>query len=257
MNESVVKTLMVSFAICLLCSLVVSFAAVGLRDIQIENKLNDQRIKILQAGKIYNAGIDVRTQFEDLEVKFINFKTGKLSSEFNNLSLDTYDQILATKDSSLSTQVPQDKDIAIIKNRENIGKVYIVRDSKGIISKLILPIRGFGLWGTMYGYISLENDFNTVAGIEFYQHKETPGLGAEVDNPKWKALWPGKQIYQNNDVALKVIKGKVESDDSMITYKVDGLSGATLTSRGVSNMIEYWFSESGYSSMLKELDYES
>ena len=257
MNESVVKTLMVSFVICLLCSLVVSFAAVGLRDIQIENKLNDQRIKILQAGKIYNAGIDVRTQFEDLEVKFINFKTGKLSSEFNNLSLDTYDQILATKDSSLTTQVPQDKDIAIIKNRENIGKVYIVRDSHGIISKLILPIRGFGLWGTMYGYISLENDFNTVAGIEFYQHKETPGLGAEVDNPKWKALWPGKQIYQNNDVALKVIKGKVESDDSMLAYKVDGLSGATLTSRGVSNMIEYWFSESGYSSMLKELDYES
>ena len=74
---------------------------------------------------------------------------------------------------------------------------------------------------------------------------------------KWKALWPGKQIYQNNDVALKVIKGKVESDDAMVTYKVDGLSGATLTSRGVSNMIEYWFSESGYSSMLKELDYES
>ena len=126
-----------------------------------------------------------------------------------------------------------------------------------MISKLILPIRGFGLWGTMYGYISLENDFNTVAGIEFYQHKETPGLGAEVDNPKWKALWPGKQIYQNNDVALKVIKGKVESDDSMNAYKVDGLSGATLTSRGVSNMIEYWFSESGYSSMLTELDYES
>ena len=257
MNESVIKTLIVSFVICLLCSLVVSFAAVGLRDIQVENKLNDQRIKILQAGKIYNAELDVKTQFKDLEVKFINFETGKLSSEYNNLSLDTYDQILATKDTSLSTKVPQDKDIAIIKNRENIGKVYIVRDTEGIILKLILPIRGFGLWGTMYGYISLENDFNTVAGIEFYQHKETPGLGAEVDNPKWKALWPGKQIYQNNDVALKVIKGKVESDDAMVTYKVDGLSGATLTSRGVSNMIEYWFSESGYSSMLKELDYES
>ena len=178
MNESVIKTLIVSFVICLLCSLVVSFAAVGLRDIQVENKLNDQRIKILQAGKIYNAELDVKTQFKDLEVKFINFETGKLSSEYNNLSLDTYDQILATKDTSLSTKVPQDKDIAIIKNRENIGKVYIVRDTEGIISKLILPIRGFGLWGTMYGYISLENDFNTVAGIEFYQHKETPGLGA-------------------------------------------------------------------------------
>jgi Na+-transporting NADH:ubiquinone oxidoreductase subunit C len=178
-------------------------------------------------------------------------------SEYQNFSLESYDQILATKDSNLSTKVPQDKDIAIIKNRENIGKVYIIRDNLDEISKLILPIRGFGLWGTMYGYISLENDFNTVAGIEFYQHKETPGLGAEVDNPKWKSLWPGKQIYQENKVTLKVLKGKVENDDPMSTYKVDGLSGATLTSRGVSNMIEYWFGDSGYSNMLKELDYES
>ena len=257
MNESVIKTLLVSFSICLICSLVVSFAAVGLRDIQIENKLNDQRLKILQAGKIYNPELEIKTQFEALEVKFIDFESGKLLSEYQNFSLDSYDQILATKDSNLSTKVPQDKDIAIIKNRENIGKVYIIRDNLDEISKLILPIRGFGLWGTMYGYISLENDFNTVAGIEFYQHKETPGLGAEVDNPKWKSLWPGKQIYQENKVTLKVLKGKVENDDHMSTYKVDGLSGATLTSRGVSNMIEYWFGDSGYSNMLKELDYES
>ena len=109
----------------------------------------------------------------------------------------------------------------------------------------------------MYGYISLESDFNTVAGIEFYQHKETPGLGAEVDNPKWKSLWRGKQIYKDNQVILKVIKGKAETDDPLYAYKVDGLSGATLTSRGVSNMIEYWFSNSGYSTMLKDLNYES
>ena len=257
MNESVLKTLSVSFVICLVCSLVVSFAAVGLRDIQIENKLNDQRIKILQAGKIYNPDLEVKAQFESLEVKFINFETGELLSEFNDFSIDTYDQILATKDSSLSSKVPQDEDIAIIKNREDIGKIYIVRDEDNLISKLILPIRGFGLWGTMYGYISLESDFNTVAGIEFYQHKETPGLGAEVDNPKWKSLWRGKQIYKDNQVILKVIKGKAETDDPLYAYKVDGLSGATLTSRGVSNMIEYWFSNSGYSTMLKDLNYES
>ena len=108
MNESVLKTLSVSFVICLVCSLVVSFAAVGLRDMQIENKLNDQRIKILQAGKIYNPDLEVKAQFESLEVKFINFETGELLSEFNDFSIDTYDQILATKDSSLSSKVPQD-----------------------------------------------------------------------------------------------------------------------------------------------------
>ena len=257
MNETIMKTLGVTLAVCLLCSLFVSFTAVSLRDQQNTNKLNDKRIKILEAANIYDQSIPVEDQFKNLEVRFLDFDTGKTYKDYKGFDIDKYDQLQSLRFSDQSKPVPADKDIAIIKNRENIGKVYIVRDTQGIISKLILPIRGFGLWGTMYGYISLENDFNTVAGIEFYQHKETPGLGAEVDNPKWKALWPGKQIYQNNDVALKVIKGKVESDDSMNAYKVDGLSGATLTSRGVSNMIEYWFSESGYSSMLTELDYES
>ena len=122
---------------------------------------------------------------------------------------------------------------------------------------MIFPLYFWVLRAIFHNILTLENDFNTVAGIEFYQHKETPGLGAEVDNPKWKSLWPGKQIYQENKVTLKVLKGKVENDDPMSTYKVDGLSGATLTSRGVSNMIEYWFGDSGYSNMLKELDYES
>ena len=122
---------------------------------------------------------------------------------------------------------------------------------------LILPIRGYGLWGTLYGYMAIEEDFNTVAGLEFYDHKETPGLGAEVDNPRWKDLWPGKKIYQNKEVKLTVMKGKVPSDDINIDYRVDGLSGATLTSRGVTNMITYWFGESGYSKLFEELSYES
>ena len=109
----------------------------------------------------------------------------------------------------------------------------------------------------MFGFIAIESDFNTVSGIEFYEHKETPGLGAEVDNPKWKTSWKGKKIYDDNQVTLKVIKGKVEDDDTMSMYKVDGLSGATITSRGVSNMVSYWFSDSGYANLLKELNYES
>ena len=126
MNESVKKTLMVSFVICLLCSLVVSFAAVGLRDMQVENKLNDQRIKILQAGKIYNAEIDVKTQFADLEVKFINFETGKLSSEFNNLSLDTYDQILATKDTHFLQRYLKIKILLLLKIEKILAKSILL-----------------------------------------------------------------------------------------------------------------------------------
>jgi len=257
MNESIVKTIGVAFTVCLICSLVVSASAVSLRDLQKENKLNDKRIKILQVADIYDPNISIAEQFSELESKFIDFNTGLMMDEYNNFSIDDYDQIVVTKDPNLSSKVPTSEDIAIIKNRENVGKIYILRDEMGTIDKLVLPIRGYGLWGTLYGYISIEHDFNTVSGIEFYDHKETPGLGAEVDNPKWKAQWKGKKIYKDNKVNLAVIKGKVEAGDSESSYKIDGLSGATITSRGVTNMVAYWFGESGYSSLLRELDYES
>ena len=257
MNDSIIKTLAVAFSVCLICSLVVSSSAVSLRDLQKENKLNDRRLKVLQVADIYNPELSISEQFLQLESKFIDFDTGRIFTEYNNFNIDEYDQVKATKDSNLSKAIPASDDIAIIKNRENVGKIYILRDDLNNIDKLILPIRGYGLWGTLFGFIAIESDFNTVSGIEFYEHKETPGLGAEVDNPKWKTLWKGKKIYNDNQVALKVIKGKVDDGDTMSMYKVDGLSGATITSRGVSNMVTYWFSDSGYANLLKELNYES
>jgi Na+-transporting NADH:ubiquinone oxidoreductase subunit C len=257
MNDSVLKTLGVAFAICLVCSLIVSFAAVSLRDLQNENALNNKSIKILQAAKIYDESIDVRTQFDKLEMKFVDFETGKILNSYKDFKIEEYDQLKSTRDSNLSKPLSAADDIAIINNRENVGKFFIVRDQNNNIDKLILPIRGYGLWGTLFGYVAIEEDFNTVAGLEFYEHKETPGLGAEVDNPRWKALWPGKKIYKDDKVVLSVIKGKVQTGDVNSNYKVDGLSGATLTSRGVNNMLTYWFGESGYSKLFKELDYES
>ena len=257
MNDSVTKTLGVAFVICLVCSLVVSFAAVNLRDLQKENATNNQSIKILQAAKIYDSSVDVKIQFSKLEMKYVDFNSGKILDSYENFLIEDYDQLKSTRNPNLSTSLSAAEDIAIIKNRENVGKFFIVRNEDSSIDKLILPIRGYGLWGTLYGYMAIEEDFNTVAGLEFYDHKETPGLGAEVDNPKWKAMWPGKKIYENDEVKLAVMKGKVETDDANIDYKVDGLSGATLTSRGVTNMISYWFGESGYAKLFKELSYES
>tara|TARA_B100000963_G_scaffold39514_1_gene29340 strand:+ start:789 stop:1559 length:771 start_codon:yes stop_codon:yes gene_type:complete len=256
MNETVIKTLSVTLVVCLLCSLLVSLTAVSLRDQQNTNKLNDKRVKILEAAKIYDDQKSIEEQFNDLEIRFLDFDTGNIFTEFKDYDLDNYDQIKSLRFSDQSKPVPTDKDIAIIKNRENIGKIYFSKKNNQI-DTLILPIRGYGLWGTLYGYIAIENDFNTVVGIEFYEHKETPGLGGEVENPNWKKIWEGKKIYKAGNVELQVIKGSVDEtmDDSI--YMVDGLSGATLTSKGVSNMIEYWFSDSGYLKFLENLDYGS
>ena len=86
-----------------------------------------------------------------------------------------------------------------------------------------------------------------------HEHKETPGLGGEVDNPRWKSVWPGKQVYNNGEVALRVLKGTVDPQAADASYQVDGLAGATLTTRGVSNLVQYWLGENGFEPFLQNL----
>ena len=88
---------------------------------------------------------------------------------------------------------------------------------------------------------------NTVVGLGFYDHQETPGLGGEVDNPRWKALWEGKKLFNpDGSIAISVIKGSVDTSVKGSEYKVDGLSGATLTTKGVHNLIQFWLGKDGY-----------
>lgn len=258
MNDSVLKTLTVSFLVCLFCSLIVSYAAVSLRDAQNLNKLNDQRIKILKTAAIYNPDESIESQFLQLTPKFVDFSNGELLDSHPDYdNLDTYDPVYFSKQAGHSSPIPSSEDIAIVKNIENIGKIFLLKNSNNELEKIILPIRGYGLWGTLYGYIAIDKDLNTIKGLEFYEHIETPGLGAEVDNPKWKALWNGKKIYKDGKIQIAVIKGKVDSSSEMASYQVDGLSGATLTGRGVTNMLAFWFSESGYQQALSNINYDS
>ena len=79
----------------------------------------------------------------------------------------------------------------------------------GDLEMVMVPIEGNGLWSTLYGFLALDADTRTVVGITFYEHKETPGLGGEVDNPRWKALWPGRKAFLDEGYApkIEVIKG--------------------------------------------------
>jgi len=139
-------------------------------------------------------------------------------------------------------------DIASLKTRENYTFIYFVKGSDGQVEKYVLPIRGKGLWSTLKGFVALGTDFNTISGLTYYEHKETPGLGGEIDNPDWKKLWPGKKLFDDQDnLRLQVIKGTATDE-----FSVDGLSGATITSDGVSNMFEYWFGEEGYLAFIEK-----
>lgn len=169
------------------------------------------------------------------------------------LLVGTYDQVKASKDKDLSIDVQDDKG-STIKTRAKFALVYLVQKDNEKVSKIILPVKSYGLWSTMLGFLALDVDTTTIKGFAYYEHGETPGLGGEVDNKNWKAQWPGKKAYNSEwEPAIHVIKGKVDPQGKNAEYKIDGLSGATITSVGVSTSLEYWLSESGFGLFLENI----
>ena len=248
-KDTVGKTIGVALALCIVCSVLVSTAAVMLKPAQQANQREDMQRNILAAAGMYEKGVPVAEQFANITPKVVDLGTGRFTEE---VSPESYDQLAAAKDPSRSQDLSGDDDTAGIGRREEYGLVYVVGDPQNP-DRVIVPIRGAGLWGQMYGFLALEDDINTIAGIGFYDHKETPGLGGEVDNPNWKAQWSGKAAYgEQGEVAIEVIKGTAGPSEED-PYRVDGLSGSTLTSRGVTNLVQFWLGENGFEPYLENL----
>ncbi|WP_201549775.1 Na(+)-translocating NADH-quinone reductase subunit C [Psychrobacter fjordensis] len=255
------KTISVALTLCLVCSVLVSAVAVGLKPAQLENARLDRNKNILVAADMYDAESDtqddVAERFKDFDVEIIDLNKGNYVDDATLADAgipdrNAYDATQATKNQALSDDLGND-DPAGIGRKPKYAKVYVKKDDAGQPEVVVLPIQGYGLWGTIYGFLTLESDMNTIKGISFYEHKETPGLGARIEEPEWRAKWTGIQSYdENGDVATGVTKAGNPKENW-----VDGISGATLTSRGVSNMIQFWLGEQGYKPYLDMLREES
>ena len=243
-KETFGKTVGFVFVVCLVCALLVSFSAVQLKPLQTANKLLDKQTKILEASNLLDfAGDDIVATYNRLvEAKMIDLDTGEYIEDVSQQEIDMFDERRNARDAEKSSK--PENDIAGINRRSNTAVIYLVRNGGGEIETVVLPIVGSGLWDLMYGFVGLEADLNTVKSVIYSDHKETPGLGAEVLNPAWKALWPGKKIYNDADeVKVKLVKGGAKEND---IHGVDALSGATLTSNGVTRTLQFWFGKEGY-----------
>lgn len=253
-KESTVRTLAVAIVVCLVCSVFVAGAAVALKSTQVENKELDKQRSILAIAGLGDAdlsGKQVKALYKErIVAKVVDLESGTFSDAQD---VNTFDPLKAAKDPKLSDALPGEQDIASIKRRERFATVYLV-EKDGQLDTLILPVRGYGLWSTLYGFMALKGDLNTVVGMGFYQHAETPGLGGEVDNPKWKALWPGKALFdEDGKLAVDIVKGNVDSQSPKATHQVDGLAGATLTSNGVENLLRFWLGQKGFGPFIANL----
>lgn len=254
MRHSVVYTFIFAAIICIVCGILVSSAAVSLKDQQKFNAELDKKKNVLQAAGLLAAGESadaarVDELFANVESVAVDMREKTEDPDFD---LTGYDQFKATQDPERSYPAPEN--ISAIKRVPNHTQIYKVRDDSGALEQIVVPIEGLGLWGTLYGFLSVDADLRTVRGITFYQHKETPGLGGEVDNPRWKAKWPGRKVYGQDleSVRLQVIKGEAPPAEEA-PYQVDGLSGATITARGVSNMIDFWLGDRGFGPYIQSL----
>ncbi|MGB0224677.1 MAG: Na(+)-translocating NADH-quinone reductase subunit C [Marinobacterium sp.] len=245
-NDTISKTVTVTVLLCVICSVVVSAAAVILKPKQVANKDLDRKTNILAAAGLLQPGKSVDELFAQITTKVVDMETGKFTDAVDGAKFDIQK---AAKDPALSKSLSREEDKASIKRQPNYMPVYVVEGNNGALDKIIL------LWSTLYGFLALEGDLNTVVGLGFYSHAETPGLGGEVDNPAWKAIWPGKKVYANDmqKPELQLIKGKVDASTVNAEYKVDGLSGATLTANGVTNLVQFWMGKNGYAPFLANL----
>ncbi len=250
-NDSTLKTLTVAASLCVVCSVLVSTAAVKLKPIQAKNKSLDVKKNLLLAAGLLDspkAGeAAILEAYEKVETKLVDLSTGE---EVTDMDPASYDLEKADKDPKMAKNIPADKDIARIKTRAKVRPVYLIKEG-GRVTQIVLPFHGKGLWSTMYGFLSLAPDTRTVKGVGWYQHGETPGLGGEIENKKWQAQWVGKKVLnENNEPSFDVVKGAVDPSVAKANMKVDGLSGATLTANGVEASVNYWVGDSGYGKFL-------
>lgn len=262
MQHSTLYTLVFAAAVCLACSVFVAGSAVTLRSLQERNVELDIQKNVLAVSGVAEAGAklsaaqvegyfgpdkDVRSRLVDLTTGDYAPDEAKLLEQYKSDKLLTDPTLRKVLDiPSMSREAPPNA--ARVLRLPQYALVYeVVKDGK--IARVLLPVYGKGLWSTLRGMLALEPKADMIKGLTFYEQAETPGLGGEISNPKWQALWDGRTALDaQGKPIIRVVKGTATKDN-----EVDGLSGATLTSRGVTNLMQFWLGESGYGPYLAKL----
>ncbi|MBL4831745.1 MAG: NADH:ubiquinone reductase (Na(+)-transporting) subunit C [Aliivibrio sp.] len=203
----------------------------------------DKRLVLVETAGLVEKRISVVKMMEQyVEPQLVDLRTGQLIDDADFAV--TYDQEQAEKDPDQSIELTRIEDLAGIKRRENIGKLYLIKGDNGDLDKILVPIRAYGRFSMIYGFLALEAEDLTIFNIGFYQHGETPSLGAEfVNDPGVAKRFVGKKIFRNGHADFSVIINHSTFYDE---YSVDGVSGASYTSRAVERAINYWCGTSAF-----------
>jgi len=223
-NDSPGKTVGVALLVALVSSIVVSVTAVTLRPLQEANRLAESAAQL--SGILDVLGV------------------GAPKAHLVELASGAY----AARDPGTATPLPAERDLAGLGSREDVATVFELRENNAL-RLVVLPVRGTGYQSMLKGYLALESDLNTIAALTFYEQDETPGLGARVTDKAWLSGWRGKQVVDAaGAIRIETVKGKAAG-----AHQVDGISGATRTSNGVTSLLRFWLGPDGYGPYLSRL----
>lgn len=246
-------TVVFATVVCLVCAALVATTAVLLKPMQEANARLYMEKNVLLAADLAQPGeslgiAEVNAIFERaIERRLVDLRSGEIVAADPG-TVRGYDQRAARNDPASSYPAPPNE-AGVQRLPEQVLAYFVVRD--GELRQVVLPVEGLGMWGTMYGFIAFAADGNTVTGLTFYEHRETPGLGGEIANADWQQLWEGRLAYDaQGRPSLEVIKGQA-GPPAEDPFRVDGISGATVTSVAVSQMMRFWLSEAGYAEFLR------
>lgn len=250
-REGTLYTVSFAAVVCIVCAVLVSVPAVTLRPRQQLNRQLDEQKNVLRAAGLVEPGQALsREQVAELFARnvqpvLIDLATGERRPGMDAAS---FDQRAATVDLERSRAVAENP-AKVVRTPYN-ALVYEVRP-EGRLEMFVFPVTGKGLWSTLRGFLALNRDAQTIRGITFYEHGETPGLGGEIENPAWQKLWEGRRAFgPDGRPRIEVIKGRAGPPQGD-PYRVDGLSGATVTSNGVTALVRFWLGEAGYGPFLE------
>ncbi len=206
----------------IVCGGLLAFANQGLKDSQDKAKQLDTRKQILSAVTSVE-GIDINKVYSERVTPYVVDASGE-RDKYKDIDAEGVNTKKEYKKSEVS---------------EKRFPVFEYKGENGELESYIIPVFGKGLWDDVWGYIALEKDMNTIKGVSFGHKGETPGLGARITEPEVQARFIGKKI---NDGGVMFIKGEgVPANITSADHQVDGLSGATMTTKGVNKMLDSYF----------------
>jgi len=251
-HDSPLKAIVVTLCVCLAASILVTGTAVLLRPMQTANKEREREARI---AEIVARLPDLADEISLLEAVSVEARVVDLDSGRYVQTIDParFDQRRAAKDPAQSVAIPAARDLAQLGRRSRFAVVHLVWWDEQLLL-VILPVRGQGFGSMLYGYLGLSGDTGSVVGLSFYEHGETPGLGALIDDPKWRALWRGKKVWDDQgQPGLGVAETALEPDAPDTPYLADALTGATWTARGVTNLLQFWLGDDGFGPFLRKI----